>query len=69
MSSVPTQPRSTSNWFEHCKAKLAPYQYPRWFHFIPELPKTVTGKVQRFKLRERAIKNHHDDGLPNAAVA
>jgi benzoate-CoA ligase family protein len=54
---------------QHCKAKLASYQYPRWFHFIPELPKTVTGKVQRFKLRERAIKNHHDDGLSNAAVA
>ena len=54
---------------QHCKAKLAPYQYPRWFHFIPELPKTMTGKIQRFKLRERAIKNLHDDGLANAAVA
>ncbi|NVB40109.1 benzoate-CoA ligase family protein [Pseudenhygromyxa sp. WMMC2535] len=36
----------------HCKAQLAPYKYPRWFDFVDELPKTATGKVQRFKLRE-----------------
>jgi benzoate-CoA ligase family protein len=36
---------------EHCKAGLAPYKYPRWFKFVPELPKTATGKIQRFKLR------------------
>ena len=33
------------------KDALAPYKYPRWIEFIPELPKTSTGKVQRFKLR------------------
>jgi acyl-coenzyme A synthetase/AMP-(fatty) acid ligase len=36
---------------EHCKKGLAPYKYPRWFNFVPELPKTATGKIQRFKLR------------------
>ena len=36
---------------QHIKDKLAPYKYPRWIEFIPELPKTATGKVQRFKLR------------------
>jgi benzoate-CoA ligase family protein len=36
---------------QHCKTKLAPYKYPRWFHFVSELPKTATGKVQRFRLR------------------
>ncbi|MBL4719858.1 MAG: AMP-binding protein, partial [Alphaproteobacteria bacterium] len=36
---------------EHCKAGLAPYKYPRWFNFVSELPKTATGKIQRFKLR------------------
>ncbi|HEY5896166.1 MAG TPA: benzoate-CoA ligase family protein [Burkholderiales bacterium] len=36
---------------QHVKAKLAPYKYPRWIEFIPELPKTATGKIQRFKLR------------------
>jgi benzoate-CoA ligase len=33
------------------KSPLAPYKYPRWIEFIGELPKTATGKIQRFKLR------------------
>jgi benzoate-CoA ligase family protein len=36
---------------EHCKSGLAPYKYPRWFNFVTELPKTATGKIQRYKLR------------------
>jgi benzoate-CoA ligase len=36
---------------QHIKEKLAPYKYPRWIEFLPELPKTATGKIQRFKLR------------------
>ena len=36
------------------KQRLAPYKYPRWIVFVEELPKTATGKIQRFKLRERA---------------
>jgi len=35
----------------HVKSQLAPYKYPRWVEFVPELPKTATGKIQRFKLR------------------
>ena len=35
----------------HVKARLAPYKYPRWIEFAAELPKTATGKIQRFKLR------------------
>ena len=34
-----------------CKAGLAGYKYPRWFTFVDEIPKTTTGKIQRFKLR------------------
>jgi benzoate-CoA ligase len=34
------------------KDRLAPFKYPRWIEFVPELPKTATGKIQRFKLRE-----------------
>jgi len=34
------------------KERLAPYKYPRAIVFIPELPKTATGKIQRFRLRE-----------------
>lgn len=35
----------------HVKSRLAPYKYPRWIEFLPELPKTATGKIQRFALR------------------
>jgi benzoate-CoA ligase len=34
------------------KERLAPYKYPRFIDFVPELPKTATGKIQRFRLRE-----------------
>lgn len=36
---------------EHCKTGLARYKYPRWFNFVEDLPKTATGKIQRFQLR------------------
>ncbi|MGH6769197.1 MAG: benzoate-CoA ligase family protein [Xanthobacteraceae bacterium] len=36
---------------DHCKQSLAPYKYPRWVEFRADLPKTATGKIQRFKLR------------------
>lgn len=35
----------------HVRACLAPYKYPRWIEVLHELPKTATGKVQRYKLR------------------
>ncbi len=38
----------------HVKEQLAPYKYPRWITFMDELPKTATGKIQRFKLRQPA---------------
>ena len=34
------------------KERLAPYKYPRFIEFVSELPKTATGKIQRFRLRE-----------------
>jgi benzoate-CoA ligase family protein len=37
---------------EWCKEKLKRYQYPHFVEFVDELPKTVTGKIQRFKLRD-----------------
>jgi len=37
---------------QFCKSNLAGYKYPRWFAFVEQLPKTVTGKIQRFKLRQ-----------------
>jgi acyl-coenzyme A synthetase/AMP-(fatty) acid ligase len=36
---------------EFVKGRLAPFKYPRWIKFIDELPKTASGKIQRFRLR------------------
>jgi 2-aminobenzoate-CoA ligase len=40
--------KSIQLWF---KEVAAPYKYPRIIHFVDELPKTETGKIQRFKLK------------------
>ncbi len=47
---------------DHVKAVIAPYKYPRRIVFCESLPKTVTGKIQRFKLRHDTIKTEaqHD---------
>jgi 4-hydroxybenzoate-CoA ligase len=37
---------------EHVKQKIGPWKYPRWVEVVDSLPKTATGKIQRFKLRE-----------------
>jgi len=37
---------------DHVKATIAPYKYPRKVLFVGALPKTQTGKIQRFRLRE-----------------
>jgi 2-aminobenzoate-CoA ligase len=41
---------------EHVKAELAPYKYPRAVEFVDRLPRTQTGKLQRFALRRRAAE-------------
>ena len=38
---------------EHCKSRLQRFQYPHLIDFVQELPKTATGKIQRYKLREQ----------------
>ena len=42
---------------DHVKATVAPYKYPRAIEFVTELPKTQTGKLQRFELRRRAAES------------
>lgn len=44
------------------RGKLADYKRPRWVEFVAELPKTGTGKTQRFKLRENVILSGQDEG-------
>ena len=39
---------------DHVKAVIAPYKYPRAVSFVDALPKTQTGKIQRFKLRQQS---------------
>jgi len=39
---------------EHVKQKIGPWKYPRWIELVDALPKTATGKIQRFKLREQS---------------
>jgi len=36
---------------EHVRGRLAHYKCPRWIEFVEDLPKTTTGKIQRFRLR------------------
>ncbi len=48
------QTASPEDLQSHVKQQLAPYKYPRWIEFVGELPKTATGKIQRFKLRQNA---------------
>jgi benzoate-CoA ligase family protein len=45
-------PTLTDDLKTFVKDKIAPYKYPRWIEILPELPKTATGKIQRFRLRE-----------------
>ncbi|MBX9825691.1 MAG: benzoate-CoA ligase family protein [Xanthobacteraceae bacterium] len=42
---------------DHVKATVAPYKYPRAVEFVTELPKTQTGKLQRFELRKMAASS------------
>jgi benzoate-CoA ligase len=48
----------------HVKARLALYKYPRWVAFVDELPKTATGKIQRYKLRALASSPSSAPGEP-----
>jgi benzoate-CoA ligase len=48
----PGQSASEADLKAFVKDRLAPYKYPRFIDFVPDLPKTATGKIQRFRLRE-----------------
>ncbi len=39
----------------HVKGNLAPYKFPRWINFVEELPKTATGKIKRFELKDAEL--------------
>ena len=41
---------------EFCKGQIAHYKIPRYIEFVPEFPMTITGKIQKFVMREQTIK-------------
>jgi benzoate-CoA ligase len=51
---VPADDALVAELQEHCKSRLQRYQFPHLIDFVQELPKTATGKIQRYKLREPA---------------
>ncbi|MFE7591800.1 AMP-binding protein [Kitasatospora sp. NPDC057512] len=51
---VPAGPETARALQEHVKRAIAPYKYPRAVEFVPELPRTATGKLHRAELRRRA---------------
>jgi 2-aminobenzoate-CoA ligase len=53
-SDVPGDAATAKRLQDHVKATIAPYKYPRSIRFTEALPKTQTGKIQRFRLRAGA---------------
>jgi benzoate-CoA ligase family protein len=53
IAKVDGSPELVAELQEHCKSRLQRYQFPHLIQFVPELPKTLTGKIQRYKLREQ----------------
>jgi 2-aminobenzoate-CoA ligase len=53
-------PELTKVLQDHVKAEIAPYKYPRLIEFVGALPRTQTGKLQRFELRRIAqeVESH-----------
>jgi benzoate-CoA ligase len=47
-----TQDIDEQSLIDHVANRLAAYKRPRWIEFVDQLPKTTTGKIQRFKLRQ-----------------
>ena len=47
----------------HVKRAIGPWKYPRWIEFVDSLPKTATGKIQRFMLRDKGISLNVGDQL------
>jgi 2-aminobenzoate-CoA ligase len=50
-------PAKAAELQDFTKASIAPYKYPRVIEFVPELPKTISGKTQRYRLREMATRS------------
>lgn len=52
----PTESDLVKNLQEHVKELTAPYKYPRQIEFVPDLPKTTSGKIRRVELRQKELQ-------------
>jgi 2-aminobenzoate-CoA ligase len=53
----------TTELQDHVKREIAPYKYPRAIEYVAQLPKTQTGKLQRFALRQMARDSAASSGI------
>jgi 2-aminobenzoate-CoA ligase len=53
----------TTDLQDHVKREIAPYKYPRAIEFVAQLPKTETGKLKRFALRQMAQAGARSGGM------
>ncbi len=60
---------SESELVDFCKGTIAHFKVPRYVRFTDEYPMTVTGKIQKFKLRERAIEELGLESIANTETA
>ncbi|KAL8604067.1 hypothetical protein ACOMHN_024892 [Nucella lapillus] len=54
----PGETATEAEFKDFCKNKLARFKVPRFFHLVESFPMTVTGKVQKFKIREQAMEDY-----------
>ncbi len=54
-------PELEQELIQYARDQIAPYKRPRWVKFVDQLPKTATGKIQRFRLRELAEALHDEE--------
>ena len=59
------RPSTATTLREFCRGRIAHFKVPRYVKFVDEFPMTVTGKVQKFKMREQAVD---ELGLTDAAA-
>ena len=68
MAWIKLKPGAQATWEEldaFCRGRIATYKIPRYWKFVDAFPMTVTGKIQKFKMREESIG---ELGLQRAAA-
>ena len=53
---------------QYCRDHLAHYKVPRYVRFVDAFPQTVTGKIQKFKIREQMINDLESPGARNRLI-